>query len=212
MHHVMFDVDGTLVQSMDFDPALFAQAIEDVTGSTVDRKWTKYRNVTDSGILNEIISTLGCSDKMLEIEEKVKRNFVAKITDYLNHSPTKEVKGASLFLNRLSSMENTTVSIATGGWFETTKLKLKSAGLYSEKIYIASSSDHPSRTEIMKLSMDFSRSEVGTSCTYFGDAIWDKMACEELGYNFVQVGGTKFHDQWVADFTDYRQALLFIGL
>lgn len=212
LHHVMFDVDGTLVQSMEFDSDLFARAVEEVVESAIDQNWTIYKNVTDSGILTEVISSLGLNEKQKEIEEKVKRNFFRKISEHLKRFPAKEVSGAASFLNRLCAMEDVNVSIATGGWYETALLKLKSAGLFSRRITIASSSDHHQRTEIMKISKIRSGSETDIPTTYFGDAPWDKTACEKLGYNFVQVGVDKIHDQWISNFNDHHQALAFIGL
>ena len=208
----MFDVDGTLVQSMDFDPELFASAIEEELDLPVDRNWAQYTNVTDSGILDEIIVTHGFNDQKIEIQEKVKSSFISKIDEYLKHNPAIEVNGASSFLNQLNSVKDINVSIATGGWHETTVLKLKSAGLFYSDIPIASSSDHHSRTEIMKISKQRTNSDTDVPCTYFGDAPWDKIACEKLGYNFVLVGSEIIHDQWIPDFTNHKQALAFIGL
>jgi len=208
----MFDVDGTLVQSMDFDPEIFASAIEEEIDSPVNRNWAQYTNVTNSGILDEIIATYGLGDQKIEIEENVKRNFVSKIEEYLKRNPAKEVNGASSFLDQLNSNNNIILSIATGGWYETTVLKLKSAGIIFSDIPIASSSDHHSRTEIMKISNEKSNDEIGVPCTYFGDALWDKIACEKLGYNFVLVGSEKIHDQWIPDFTKHKQAMAFIDL
>lgn len=39
---------------------------------------------------------------------------------------------------------------------------------------------------------------------YFGDAEWDKAACEELGFQFVLVGKRTTHQPSIDDFTDYR--------
>jgi len=197
---------------MDFDPEIFASAIEEEIDSPVNRNWAQYTNVTNSGILDEIIVTYGLGDRKIEIKEKVKSNFVSKIDKYLKHNPAKEVNGASSFLDQLNSNSNVNVSIATGGWYETTVLKLKSAGIIFSDIPIASSSDHHSRTEIMKISKKKSNDEIGIPCTYFGDAPWDKIACEKLGYNFVLVGSAKIHDQWIPDFTKHQQAMAFIGL
>ena len=52
----------------------------------------------------------------------------------------------------------------------------------------------------------------GGPCTYFGDGEWDKMACQELGFNFVLVGERTYHHQNIMDFSNARQALAFIGL
>lgn len=208
----MFDVDGTLVQSMDFDPAIFAAIVEEELGSPVNRNWSQYKNVTDSGILSEIIDTQGLSNHRAEIENRVKQKFAIRIEKHLSNKPAQQVKGAGSFLSQLVSERSICVSIATGGWRETTELKLKSAGLFIPEIPIATSSDHHSRTEIMRISKDKSDSDIEIPCTYFGDALWDKIACEELGYNFVLVGSENIHDQWIPDFNACEKAKAYIGL
>lgn len=57
MNLVMFDIDGTLVESYDFDASCFVQAVQNVLDICIDTDWSKYVHVTDSGILDEIIST-----------------------------------------------------------------------------------------------------------------------------------------------------------
>ena len=55
MHLIVFDVDGTLVESDEFDGVLYAKAVRDVLDIEVDDDWTGYRHVTDNGILDEIL-------------------------------------------------------------------------------------------------------------------------------------------------------------
>ena len=55
MHVVCFDIDGTLVASADFDADLYAETIQDVLGVAIETDWSQYENVTDSGILEEIL-------------------------------------------------------------------------------------------------------------------------------------------------------------
>ncbi len=52
MHLIVFDVDGTLVESDEFDGVLYAKAVRDVLDIDVDEDWSSYRHVTDSGILD----------------------------------------------------------------------------------------------------------------------------------------------------------------
>ncbi len=59
MHLVVFDVDGTLVESEDFDGVLYAQAIRNTLKIDVDEDWSGYRHQTDSGILNEVLDRNG---------------------------------------------------------------------------------------------------------------------------------------------------------
>ena len=40
LQHVMFDIDGTLVQSLAYDTSLFATAIEEVLDMAVNTDWS----------------------------------------------------------------------------------------------------------------------------------------------------------------------------
>ena len=46
----MFDVDGTLVESYDFDGKCYVDAVYSVLGHHLNSDWRKYNNVTDAGI------------------------------------------------------------------------------------------------------------------------------------------------------------------
>ena len=56
MHLVMFDIDGTLIESYDIDEQCFLAAIDEVLGIQIDSRWERYPHVTDAGILDEILS------------------------------------------------------------------------------------------------------------------------------------------------------------
>ncbi len=53
---VIFDIDGTLVESSGFEDDLYVAAVRDVLGDVCIRKtWNTYRHVTDTGILLQIM-------------------------------------------------------------------------------------------------------------------------------------------------------------
>ena len=53
---VIFDIDGTLVESSGFEDDLYVAAVRDVLGDVCIRKsWSTYRHVTDTGILRQIM-------------------------------------------------------------------------------------------------------------------------------------------------------------
>jgi len=58
---VIFDVDGTLIDSNEFDSRLYTTAIRDVLGNDVliRPRWIDYRHVTDAGILRELCGENG---------------------------------------------------------------------------------------------------------------------------------------------------------
>lgn len=207
----MFDIDGTLIQSYDYDSDCFVSAVKDVTGIRIDSNWSRYLHVTDVGILHEIIDSQGLSNRRLIINQ-VKAAFIQKLEQRINEKPIQQVPGASVFLNLLKSMDNIVVSLATGGWYESASLKLKSAGINISNIPVASSNDHYIRTEIMKIAASRVAGNNDWPCTYFGDGYWDKKACEQLGITFVLVGNNLHHQPNILNFESTSEVMACIGL
>lgn len=216
MHLVMFDIDGTLLESSEFDADCYVAAVKQVLGLTVSGDWSTYRHVSDTGVLDELIQRHGLSAAYATIHRDVKQAFLQQIAAHLAASPAKQLPGAAAFLDYLSRQDGVFISIATGGWLESSRLKLRSAGIDVTDIPIASSNDHFIRTEIMKAAESRAGAVEFESKTYFGDGAWDKLAAEQLRYNFVLVGENQHcqvdHHQYLSDFTAVEKALGYIGL
>ena len=78
MHLILFDIDGTLVDSADYESELYSQAIAEVLPMSFERDWSRYRNVTDSGILDEIIDASDTESDRNDIHRRVKEIFIQK--------------------------------------------------------------------------------------------------------------------------------------
>jgi phosphoglycolate phosphatase-like HAD superfamily hydrolase len=208
----MFDIDGTLVESNDFDSECYQAAIQDVLDTLIDTNWDKYKHVTDSGILNQIIDELHLQNDRDLIITSVKERFLHRVSTYLTKHEVSPIRGAPGLLNRLRDREDVKVAMATGGWLESAKLKLGAVGIDVRGIPIASSSDHFSRIEIMKIAE--LRAGIGQyeSRTYFGYSPWDLRASKALGYNFVLVGNRIDYDRSIPDFIAADDVLASIGL
>lgn len=207
----MFDIDGTLVQSYEFDEQCYVKAVREVTETEIDTNWENYPNVSDRGILKTFLENQNLSYSLSELEELVKPVFIENIKGVLRQEPAEEVKGAKEFVSYLMNDGNYKISLATGGWYETAKLKLDSAGFNVDDLVIASSNDHFSRVEIMKLARLKIDREQNFPVTYFGDALWDVKACEELGFNLVIVGDRAEHTQQILDFLSINDVLAYVG-
>ena len=212
MHLVMFDIDGTLVDSSDFEDECYQRAIEKVISRPVDTDWSSYAHATDSGILDEIIDRHRLGRHRDTIHRDVKSVFSRYVASYLAHNGTREIEGAGAFLRRLKKRTDVVPAIATGGWEETAKMKLDAAGINSSGIAFASGSDRTSRTEIMKTAENRSLSGQTASKTYFGDAAWDREACRVLGYHFILVGSRIAWKKQIHDFSQPEKVLSMIGL
>ena len=212
LHHIMFDVDGTLVESYDFDEQCYIAAVHEVLGHEIDANWASYEHVSDVGILIEHLDRCGIHSDRELIIDAVKNSFVAKIKQYLSENTLAEIPGASGMIKELKKRESISLSIATGGWRETALMKLHSAGIDVSGIAMASSNDHFSRTEIMKVAKEKAKVSSEQRITYFGDAAWDLKASKTLGYNFILVGDRISHTKSVSDLKKINQILSLIGM
>jgi phosphoglycolate phosphatase-like HAD superfamily hydrolase len=212
MHLVMFDIDGTLVESFGFDAVCFKDAILDVLNTKIDDDWDKYDHVTDSGILNQIIDEINNSGDRELVIASVKNRFIERVSDYLEQNSISPIQGASEFLSHLMARQNVKLAMATGGWLEPAQIKLKAAGFNICEIPIASSSDHFSRVEIMKIAESRCGVFQYESKTYFGDGPWDLKASEALGYNFIAVGARVAYSPSIQDYTKTKEIMNYIGL
>jgi phosphoglycolate phosphatase-like HAD superfamily hydrolase len=215
MHLVMFDIDGTLVDSTGFDTELYVEAVRGVLDVEIDTDWNAYEHASDSGILDEVLRGARPGREHAELAARVQQRFVALVGDYLRRAPgeVREIVGAKRLVERLLELPNVRVGVATGGWEPTAKLKLAHVGIGIEQLGFASSSDARARTDIMRLAAQ--RALHGATyarATYFGDGAWDKRASAELGYDFVAVGGGIAHPVAYADLRDTDAILSRLGL
>ncbi len=196
---LIFDLDGTLLQSTDFDDTFYKEAVTEITGVTHFRKdWNEYTHVTDSGLLREILSDAGMKFQPA-IETDVKASFFSKVkTLVANGYEVKCLRGVEEMLSNITQ-SGARFGIATGGWECTARLKIEASGLPLPE-YISSSDDAISRKDIMLHCLN----QIGGSGVpvYFGDGEWDVRAAAELGWRFVGVGPsikTKA-PLWIEDF------------
>ncbi len=205
---VMFDIDGTLVESYDFDTQCFKQAAEEVLGISIDTEWHTYPHVTDSGITRELLKRHNVAASEHETKAAaLKSRFLSLTENYVAKHGVRPIPGAAEFLIHLQKAKDVTLALATGGWAETARMKLEAAGLAAEQIPLASASDHYDRVEIMKTA----EQKAGGTCyhtrTYFGDGVWDRTAASYLGYGFVLVGDRLRHKPSVPDYQNLESVL-----
>jgi phosphoglycolate phosphatase-like HAD superfamily hydrolase len=199
MHLIMFDLDGTLVDSNTVDSQCYLQALVDVFGfdlDTIDRDWGKYPHITDAGILQTLCRVeLGRNPTVVEIGDYQHR-FLELLALAFRDRPLQSIDGAREILNRLSIDSNYAISLATGAWNKTAQYKLQQAGLAGIISPMASSDDAHTRVEIMKCayqrSIEFYQQSQFETVTYVGDGIWDGVASKHLDYRFIGIGtGTR---------------------
>ena len=207
---VIFDIDGTLVESFQFDGIIYASAVKDVLGDVIIKdNWNQYKNVTDSGILRQIMD----ENKIFEEGQigKVRNKFGELVRRHLeNGGECRPKKGAIGLIDKLLSDQRYKVGFATGGWRHTAEMKLQRAGFDLKNAVLFSSDDSDERAEIMEKCLLTLRSSFNR-IVYIGDAEWDIQAAETLGWHFIGVGARLEGkcEFWVEDFSNRN---LFVSM
>ena len=188
MHAVVFDIDGTLLQSAAVDDELYRMALRHVLGAINFRETlTDYEFVSDSGILSQVLIDNDLQSRPDPTLEIISTFVDALQTHISTNGAFREVPGARSFLASLKSSPQHYVAIATGGWSASAIVKLKSVDFDLNNITISASDTEHDRTRIMCSALDRAEAEY-ESITYYGDGPWDEDACTELGWNFIPVG------------------------
>jgi len=192
MQLVMFDIDGTLMETMKVDGECFVRSFAEVFGFTdIDSDWSHYPHVTDAGIFHEIYaSRMGRPPIALDVS-RFREHFIELLAVASLQSPFAPVAGAGRLLSRLACSDSHRVSLATGSWRDSARLKMASAGMCFDDYPAASADDALERESIMKLSEQRAGERYGgpfAGTVYVGDGVWDARACRTLGIPFIGVG------------------------
>lgn len=209
---LIFDIDGTLIDSTELDDACYIGAVRHVLrAASIRPNWGDYENVSDAGILRGI-----CLDNQIDpgtCQSHIRSRFGELISDRLQLGACPAMPGGVQLLQDLLGSPGIEVGIATGGWGHTARMKLDHAGYAFLKCPLASSDDDYERVRIMQ----HCRAQMYPSkeTVYIGDGEWDKRAAEILGWRFVGIG-TRLRGKcthWFPDFSTPRplRELLFEG-
>ena len=216
----LFDVDGTLIESMEFDADCYVEAVRQVLGvEQVDTEWSHYHDVTDAGILAEIYRMNFRREIGRVPAREVKESFVRIVKSRLKSEniKLKPLRGAGEALRALKQSDRWVVALATGGWRESAEVKLRNAGLAAGDLPIFSANDSISRPGILKIAVQAmgksERTKRFSKVVYVGDGVWDVWAAREMKIAFLGVGaGTKKllregADQVIRDYSDLKKFL-----
>jgi len=219
---VVFDVDGTLTLTGNFDGELFVQSIKEVLGiNSVNTDWTTYRNVTDVGVIAELIERHGLEQTVQSVQD----HFLALLRSKLAETPEtcREVPGAAEMLSVLRKHPDFECAVASGAWHESVLLKTRSAGLVIEGLPMATCDDSSQREQITQMSIERARLQycllTSTPVTLVGDAPWDFQVATNLQLHFVGIGSGQQATRLlecgakhvIEDFTDVERFLELVA-
>jgi phosphoglycolate phosphatase-like HAD superfamily hydrolase len=194
----VFDIDGTLTDTNAVDGECYVRAVGDVL--ELDPKaldWTDAPHVSDSALLDWLgrrhSRPVGAPE-----HAAVLHRFVELLREQLALDPQRfrPIAGAREVRSVLERA-GWRIALATGAWSESARLKLAAIGFDTTGIVMATSSDAPTRTEIVRLAADRARQAHGEfdRIVSIGDAVWDVQTAAIVGWPFVGIASGERSDR-----------------
>ena len=187
---VLFDVDGTLVDSIALENTCFQAAVAGHLGvEAIDTDWSSYRHTTDPGVFIEIyqrhVGRLPTTPEVNSFQDLLIHKLVAAIAG--NRSRCGPIPGAASFITALKEAPEFGIGIATGAWQRSATVKLEAAGINIDGLPFASGDDAIDRFSIFSKALARSFGSFDR-IVLVGDGVWDVRTAQMLGAAFVGVG------------------------
>lgn len=198
---IIFDVDGTLINSMPIDAKCFVDSLSKDFGiKDINQDWSIYKKVTDSGIFEEIYESAFNKKPSTDDFKKHEDSFFKVLKNEIeaNLNPILEISGAKEMLNSLQNKSNYYISIATGTYFKTAMYKLKQININENDFPISTANDDMKREKIIETSIAKAKIFYGIDdfdkIISVGDGSWDLKTAINLDIPFVGIGKSKFKE------------------
>jgi phosphoglycolate phosphatase-like HAD superfamily hydrolase len=197
MRLVIFDVDGTLTDTMAVDTQCFLRTFAETCGfANINSDWSCYKSATDAGIFQEIFESRGGRAPSAAETKHFRDHLVALIRSAAQEKVFAAVPGAPDLLVRLKQSDEYRVAVATGCWADSARVKMASAGMCYNDYPSASADDAPEREAIVQLAMN--RAEPFSRAIYVGDGVWDIRACRKVGIPFLGIAAGMQKEKLIA--------------
>ena len=208
---LIFDIDGTLIDSVSGYHEVIINAMTDLGIENIDTDFNALKHHTDSYALKYNYENF--FDK--ELPEDLLDQFEDLIVTYLKTQPkTIAIKGVDKILNQLRDSEYA-FAFATGSLPESAILKMKSAGLEMNAALLATSKTSFSREGFVLEAIEKAKNYYNVTefeqIISVGDGIWDLKTAQNLDLDFIGIGPknkavmeANGMECWFEDFTNFE--------
>jgi phosphoglycolate phosphatase len=193
---ILFDIDGTLLDTHGFGREAFIRGLEQVTGDRDELSYVSFAGNTDRNVLDQVMSERGLTFTEAEIQQLF-TGIAEELKGLLQDSPAQEVPGARYFLEQLS-VAGYTMGLVTGNIRECAYLKLGSLGLDQFFEFGGFGNDHADRAEIARSALNEANTlgynVLDGNVCLVGDTPYDVEAGVAVGLPVLGVASGKYDE------------------
>ncbi len=200
----IFDIDGTLTDSVKIHQAAFEKALINFGLSDFDTNWSSYKHHTDSYIFKTIFETQLKKPLIHKDIEHFENLLYELISEAVILNPLNEIEGAKNFLSALTHNSDFDIVFATGSLFNPAKLKLEQVGISLPDTLIISANQIFSRDDLVLNAIEtakaFYNNNSYVQIISFGDGLWDYETSKNINIDFIGINNEKLLEYNVPSF------------
>jgi len=183
-HLYLFDIDGTLLSTGGSGRTAMAQAFEAVFGVKDGFKGVEFTGRSDLAIAHDAFKQAGVGNgDLVELIGRFKRAYYRQLPALLASSSGTLLPGVERLLERLGAEEHATVSLGTGNFRASARIKLRHYGIHHHFQHGGFGDRTMVRAEIIEQGIRAANRSAGRHGTVFviGDTVHDIAAAKANG-------------------------------